>query len=140
MLKRPFFLCSSHGDPYNVFGTDDRLKGKKLAEEKILGALTDEDIRELDKEFLKMFGKKKKREVRGKKMEKSQIDKLSETALSFSCSKSFLEKYGCNTGHQQRLKSSIGGGFLRSKTNSVKKKTKKIQSAITDEDAKDFLM
>lgn len=65
MTKRPFFLCSDHGDPYNMFGTDDRLKAKKLAEEKILGSLTDEDIWELDKKFLKMFGKKKVKKIQG---------------------------------------------------------------------------
>jgi hypothetical protein len=81
-------------------------------------------------------GKKK----RGEKKRKSPVDELTKTTLSFSGSPSFLEKYGCNTGRQQRLQKSIGGGFLRSKTNPGKKKAKKIQTAIADEDAKDFLM
>ena len=60
MAKRPFLLCSDRGDPYNMFGTDDHLRAKRIVEEKIFGSLTDEDIKFLDKEFLKMFGKNKK--------------------------------------------------------------------------------
>ena len=70
-------------------------------------------------------------------MPKSQLDELAKIAMSFGGSPSFLKKYGCNTLRQQKLEKSIGGGFLRPKAPSKKRKN---ISAMTDEELTDFLM
>ena len=69
-------------------------------------------------------------------MAKNKLNELARIATSFEGLPPFLVKHGCSSAHQRKLQKSIGSGFLRLSSGPKKRN----QTAMADENFKDFLM